>query len=61
MCGLLYLCSQGYQVTVGQLQNGEVDFVAEHEETVGEAAWDEELPFVLTRQLHHDVLAEGGT
>ncbi len=25
----LHLCSQGYQVTVGQLQNGEVDFVAE--------------------------------
>lgn len=26
----LHLCNQGYQVTVGQLQNGEVDFVAEH-------------------------------
>lgn len=25
----LHLCKQGYQVTVGQLQNGEVDFVAE--------------------------------
>lgn len=25
----LHLCSQGYKVTVGQLQNGEVDFVAE--------------------------------
>ena len=25
----LHKCSQGYQVTVGQLQNGEVDFVAE--------------------------------
>lgn len=25
----LHLCNQGYKVTVGQLQNGEVDFVAE--------------------------------
>lgn len=27
----LHLCKQGYQVTVGQLQNGEVDFVAERD------------------------------
>ena len=25
----LHLCSQGYKVAIGQLQNGEVDFVAE--------------------------------